>query len=428
MNQRPTAASSPSSASTRPAGMARAFTCRCGRPVFFRNSVCLACQTPLGFDPASLRLLPLAPVAEDPTEWREVTAAGEQIGPAFHRCAHLDSAASCNWLVDPADALTPTLAGPQALCRCCRLTRTLPDLTLVQNLEPWRLIETAKRRLVSSLLGLGLPVRAKVGEDPDHGLAFDLLRADPALPKVTTGHDDGVITLDIAEADDAVREQRRSRLREPYRTLLGHLRHECGHYYWQYLVEPTDWLEPCRAVFGDERQDYAQALKRHYEQGAPAEWADHFVSAYASSHPWEDWAETWAHYLHMVDTLDTATSFGLDGERVDLTYERFTLADLASGDATRPSTQAEDFLRLMQGWMELTGVLNELSRSMGLADFYPFVLARPAVRKLLFVHQVVSRAARMAPAKPPLPARATPPATGTNTAAPAPAPVAPQGA
>lgn len=351
----------------------RAFSCRCGRPVFFRNSECLACHTALGYAPERRLLLPLEPVPRSKGLWRE---AGRRGGARWRRCQHLDGASGCNWLVAEDDAH----AGTPPLCRSCRLTRTLPDLSVPENATWWMRIELAKRRLVSTLIGLGLPVAGKV-EDPAHGLAFDLLRSPPEGPAVITGHADGVITLDVEEADDARREQRREALAEPYRTLLGHLRHETGHYYWQRLVEPSRWLEPFRALFGDEREDYAAALQRHYAQGAPADWGQRFVSAYASSHPWEDWAETWAHYLHLTDTLDTALSFGLDGERVELSYERFDPQALEVPD--------EEFLRLVNSWMELTGVLNELSRSMGVADFYPFVMSVPLLRKLHFVHRVV---------------------------------------
>lgn len=377
----------------------RAFSCRCGRPVFFRNSVCLACHTPLGYEPTRRLLLPLEPApasaagttaaaTESSGLWRQ--AGASRSAPRYRRCGNLDTAASCNWLVPEAEAP----AGQPTLCRCCRLTRTLPDLSVPGNSEYWYRIELAKRRLVSSLIALRLPLQSK-SEDPGHGLVLDLLRGPPGGPPVITGHDDGVITLDVEEADDAHREESRDKLGERYRTLLGHLRHEIGHYYWQRLVDGSEWQEPCRAVFGDERLDYAAALKKHYAEGPPVDWNQRHVSAYASSHPWEDWAETWAHYLHMVDTLDTALSFGLEGERVELQYERFSPATLAvEGTRAAIDEEGRDFLRLLNGWMELTGVLNELSRSMGVPDFYPFVLSAPAVRKLHFVHRVVVAARR----------------------------------
>jgi hypothetical protein len=378
----------------------RLFTCRCGRPVFFRNSECLACHTPLGYDSHARLLLPLEPATDD--RQAPVVAPESHGGPApqadspwwrafaggsgalrFRRCSNLDTAAACNWLVAESD----TLAGEPPLCRCCRLTRTVPDLTQPNAGVWWNRIELAKRRLVSSLIGLQLPVQSKA-EDPERGLVFDLLCSQPGQQPVVTGHADGVITLDVEEADDPWREQRRVALGEPYRTLLGHLRHESGHYYWQRLVDNGPWLKPFREAFGDERQDYTLALRLHYRNGAPADWGARFVSSYASSHPWEDWAETWAHYLHLVDTLDTAHSFGLDGERVELSYERF--GDDVVGQAGTP--QAAEFLRLINSWMELTGVLNELSRSMGVPDFYPFVLSQAAVRKLFVVHQVIRSA------------------------------------
>jgi hypothetical protein len=362
----------------------RAFTCRCGRPVFFQNSQCLGCQRPLGYDAERAQLLPLEPTGKLGL-WRK---AGPRRSRSYRRCANLDSPAACNWLIDFAE-LADAPENAATLCRCCRLTRMLPDLSVPDNGIYWQRIAQAQRRLVSALIGLKLPVRAKTVEDPLQGLAFDLLRAGPGEPPVVTGHADGVITIDVEEADDPTREQRRHSLREPYRTLLGHLRHETGHYYWQRLVAPagaaTPWLEPFRALFGDERQDYAAALRAHYEAGAPADWQARHVSAYASSHPWEDWAETWSHYLHLRDTLDTARSFGLDGETVELHYERFGPGALADPDAP----DGQDFLALINAWMELAGVLNELSRSMGVADFYPFVLSVPAVRKLHLVHRVI---------------------------------------
>ncbi len=364
-------------------GTPRAFACACGRPVFFRNSQCLACARPLGYAPASGRLLALERVRAG--GWREAGRAARG-ALRYSRCANLDSAAACNWLLEADEA-----AAGFTLCRCCRLTRTVPDLTLPQAGVWWCRIEQAKRRLVSSLLGLSLPVRAKAEVPDGLGLAFDLLISPPEGPGVITGHADGVITLDACEADDARREARRDSLGEPYRTLLGHLRHEIGHYYWQLLVAPSAWLAPVREVFGDDREDYAAALQRHYTQGPPPDWGQRFVSAYASCHPWEDWAETWAHYLHLVDTLDTARSFGLDGERVELSYERFGAEVLAGMPGVATGDSAE-FLHLINSWMELTGVLNELSRSMGVADFYPFVLSAPAVRKLYLVHCVIRAA------------------------------------
>ena len=356
----------------KPAG-SRSYTCQCERRVFFRNSACLACHTPLGYEPTLARVVPLQEGTE-PDTW---TIFGQVGGTPFTRCANFNTAAGCNWLVAPGSN-TP-------LCRACCLNRTIPDQEDPENQILWGKIELAKRRLVSQLLSLGLPVRSKETDDTEHGLAFDFLRAQPEGPVVMTGHANGIITLNVEEADDATRERVRAAMREPYRTLLGHLRHEVGHYYWDRLIWDSAWLDEFRTLFGDERESYADALKKNYEEGPPADWALRHVSTYAASHPWEDWAETWAHYLHMHDTLDTALSFGLGAEDVEIDFEPFSRDVLWQPDVDG----ATEFLDFINAWVELTGVLNEMSRSMGVHDFYPFVLNRAVVAKLHFIHCVV---------------------------------------
>jgi len=228
-------------------------------------------------------------------------------------------------------------------------------------------------------------------EDPEHGLAFRFLEELAPTERVLTGHDNGVITLNIEEADDARREAVRHQMHEPYRTLVGHFRHETGHYYWDRLVDGTPWLERFRAVFGDERADYAQALQAHYD--APrADWPEHFVSAYASSHPWEDWAECWAHYLHIQDGLETAASWGL------------RLATPGGSPVTaRPlEARAGSFASaLVERWLPISQFVNSMSRSLGLVDGYPFVIPAPVVEKLDLVHQVVVSAGRRRAARRP---------------------------
>jgi len=355
----------------------RAYHCQCGQQVFFRNSVCLSCQTSLGYHAPAVALYPLQP-GPRPGTWQP-HGTDDPAAPAYRRCGNFDSPAACNWLVEDRE-------GGPVLCEACRLNRTIPDLSVVENHVLWRRMEKAKRRLVSQLMGLGLPVRSKVGEDPAHGLAYDFLRSLPGQPRVMTGHDDGIITINLEEADDAVRERARTEMGEPYRTLLGHFRHEVGHYYWDRLVAGTPWLGPYRELFGDERADYNEALQTHYRQGPPVGWPQRFVSAYASTHPWEDWAETWAHYLHIRDTLDTALSYGIQAHQIDLEAEPFDLDDLWRPD----EPNGPKFLRLLQSWIEITGVMNEMSHAMGQHDFYPFILPRPAVAKLHFIHCLVS--------------------------------------
>ena len=331
----------------------RSFSCgRCGQLVFFENSVCLRCSAALGFVPSALDLV----VLDDPR------AAGTRT------CANATLAA-CNWLVEPGE--------PGPLCRSCALTRTRPADSDAVALPEFARAEAAKRRLVFQLLDLRLPIR--------DDLAFDLLSSRWA--PVVTGHDEGVITIDLAESDDARREQRRAELGEPYRTVLGHFRHEIGHYYWPILIEPAGELERWRSLFDDERIDYESAVQRHYEQGPPADWSQRYVSAYATMHPWEDWAETFAHYLHIRDTLQTAAAFGLIVAGPQATPDESLSAAPGHQDDDRRS-----FRSLIGDWLPLTYALNAVNRSMGRRDLYPFTLAPIVIDKLSCVHERVQSA------------------------------------
>jgi hypothetical protein len=345
----------------------RSFSCAvCGQLLVFENSVCVNCGTATGFDPASRSLVP---VKDD---------------GSLQPCGNLDVAV-CNWLV-------PGPAAPDTLCVSCRLTRTRPADGDLPGLAAFARAETAKRRLVYQLLDLGLPVVAKADDDDARGLAFDLLSSERA--PVTIGHADGVVTIDLAEGQDAHREAMRVELAEPYRTLLGHVRHEVGHYYWAVLVGGNglvpvgaSTLDRFREVFGDEREDYGQALQRHYAQGPPPGWNDAYVSAYATAHPWEDWAETFAHYLHIRDTLQTAGAYGMvvtgpDAPVADA--DRLVAVPSEHDESSRPFTQVLDT------WLPLTYALNAVNRSLGKDDLYPFVISPPVVGKLSFVHAVVA--------------------------------------
>ena len=354
----------------------RAYRCDCERPVFFRNSQCLGCNAPLGYEPMLGELRTLQP-GEQAGTWQLTGNSNTQND--YRRCANFNSPAGCNWLV-PVDDTSP-------FCIACRLNHKLLDLDDSDNQRYWRSIEVAKRRLVSQLLALGLPVESRT-ENPEQGLAFDILRSPPEGPRVLTGHDNGLITINAEEADDVRRKEIQTALHEPYRTLLGHFRHEIGHYYWDRLIWNTTWLEPFRALFGDERVDYSAALKANYENGPPADWADRHISAYASSHPWEDWAETWAHFLHIVDSLDTAIAHGLDAGDIDVEIEPFTRDDLYDPD----DPSADRMLYFLNAWIEMITMLNELARSLGHKDFYPFVMPRTVVKKLHFVNLVVNGA------------------------------------
>ena len=372
--------SEPSPAVTRTPGLrVRAFNCQCGNPIFFRNSVCLACSTALGYVPTLSRVVPLA-ATDQPDVWVE----WDTQGPLYRRCANVDTPAACNWLVEVDEA-----GQHKGMCRACRLNRTIPNLndpSQPDNGALWGRVELAKRRLVSALLVMGLPVASRETEDTERGLMFDFLRAPSGAPPVMTGHDDGLITINIIEADDVQRERARTNMNEPYRTLLGHLRHEVGHYYWNRLIADSHWLEPFRALFGDESQDYEDSLKRYYAEGAPADWQVGYVSAYATSHPWEDWAECWAHYMHMSDMVDTARSFGLSLDESRLEVTPFGRDLLYQPD--HPG--AEKYLAFVNHWAELTMMMNGMAQAMGQPNIYPFVLAHQVITKLHFIHLVVS--------------------------------------
>ncbi|HEY0418666.1 MAG TPA: putative zinc-binding peptidase [Acetobacteraceae bacterium] len=350
------------------------FRCQhCDQVLYFENVRCEKCGHRLGYRPEAFLLSALEPEGEG--AWRALGVPGQ----SYRFCANA-AYDVCNWLI-PAGS-------PDAYCVACRHNRTVPDLSVPENLPPWRRIEAAKHRLFYTLLRLRLPLTTR-WQDAEHGLAFDFL-ADPpsdSAPKVMTGHDNGLITIALAEADDASREQRRVEMGEPYRTLLGHFRHEVGHHYWDILVRDGGRLEQCRAVFGDDRQDYGAALQAHYAGGAPLDWQEHFISAYASAHPWEDFAETWAHYLHMVDTLEMATAFGLRVRpRVDKDRELAAEMDI-------DPYQARGVRQLVDAWLPLTFAMNSLNQCMGEAELYPFILSPAVIHKLGFIHDLLHVAA-----------------------------------
>ena len=353
--------------------LSRSFRCRCDGQIFFRNTQCLPCRSTLGYLPDTGQV-----VAVDADLHGTLRAEG--LAGRYKACANRDTPALCNWLLDADD--------PLPFCVACRLNRTIPFLGDADNAAWWGKIEIAKRRLVAQLLAMRLPVRSRLSEDAAGGLMFDFLRSPPQGPMVMTGHADGLITINVEEADDVKREKIKRDMREPYRTLLGHFRHEVGHYYWDRLVRDGAWLGPCRELFGDERASYAEALRRNYEQGPPPDWAQSHISAYATMHPWEDWAETWAHYLHMVDSMGTALGFGLEADDIEVPITPYGRDDLYAPD----DRGADRFLALVNSWLEMVTVLNELARSMGEPDFYPFVMSRPVIAKLQLVQMIVDAA------------------------------------
>ncbi len=344
------------------------FECQnCRQPLYFENTRCDSCGKQLGYLPARDTVTALHAKSGG------LYALAEPLG-IYRYCANAEHGV-CNWLL-PFDH-------PERFCAACRHNRIIPDLSQSHNLARWRKIETAKHRLFYTLLKLRLPLVTRA-EDPE-GLAFDFI-ADREMngghTPVLTGHDSGLITINLAEADDTERERQRFEMGEAYRTLLGHFRHEIAHYYWARLVAGSSFLEEFRNIFGDERKSYVTALQQHYAEGAPSDWPEHFVTAYASVHPWEDFAETWAHYFHMVDTLETAGAFGLS-----LWPKVAKGMELAAKIDFDPHHAPLD--RTIEAWLPLTFAVNSVNRSMGLPDLYPFVLAPPVIVKLAFLHRLI---------------------------------------
>jgi hypothetical protein len=340
----------------------RDFICpNCGQHLAFENSVCLNCGSALGFSLQDRALLVIA--SGDESDHGGAVDADE-----YQLCANLHLA-ECNWLVEK---------GPVArLCASCALTRTRPNDDDVKALAAFAAAEKAKRRMIVELVELKLPIVGR-DEDPQYGLAFDLLSSEQ--DKVFTGHDNGVITLDLAEGDDVHREQLRVAMDEPYRTLLGHFRHEIGHYYFYRLIDPSEPLaQRFRELFGDPDADYQAALDRHYQDGAPPGWEDNYVSSYATMHPAEDWAETFAHYLHIRDTLETAAAFGFAP---------------AAATFERPLLGPSGFDAIIDMWLPLSWALNMINRSMGKEDLYPFVLPPAVLDKMRFIHSTVDDASQ----------------------------------
>ena len=346
------------------------FKCgNCAQLLFFENNHCIRCGHLLGFSIEEGDVLTLRSESNFPNTYVDVSAPE---GRQYRLCMNSIKFNACNWLIPANES--------HGYCVSCRLTEILPPMQDETRRTQWVKVEAAKRRLLYTLIGLGLPVPSRV-ENPELGLAFRFEESTEEQ-QVYTGHASGVITLNMAEANATFRENAREKLGEVYRTVLGHLRHECGHYYWELLVLPSEkWLPKAREIFGDERVSYQDAIDKHYAEGAPANWSDFYISAYATMHPWEDWAESWAHYLHMLDTLDTAASYELSMKSPSTQgHNRHLKASML---------YRQDFDELFEMWYSLTFVLNGLSRSMGMPDIYPFVISDTVKEKLRLIHHIV---------------------------------------
>lgn len=334
----------------------RRFYCQCGQEIFFENTYCNACGTQLGFDPKQQMLFSLE---NNGNNWQRYKKQTQQ----FRFCAHRHHEMACNWLIDANST--------DQQCMSCQLTRKIPNQTNANNVRRWSILESAKRRMIYGLLRLNLPIpsRDKKGAK---GLVFDFLedqRSNPEIKEkhINSGHKNGVITMNVAEADGSYREATREAMNEAYRSLLGHFRHEIGHFYFSGLILNTVNYNEFELVFGDSGRDYQAALKHYYNDGPATHWQQHFISAYASSHPLEDWAETWAHYMLMSETVETAVAFGVV-----------------------PMVDSENHFDVwINVWLQLVVVMNALNRSIGNSDAYPFVVTETVRSKLKFIHELV---------------------------------------
>lgn len=382
----------------------KTFKCTClGEPaLFFENSSCLACKRVTGFidDFKFLQVFDL----DKTTGYFTQADHPQQYFKKCHNCMHHNA---CNGMVEVDIAVAkvdipskPTdIVERDVLCFACRFNEVIPDLTVQGHLPLWRKIEIAKRRALYTLNALPLPLR-NLEQDPETGLSFDFttdrhvgdhfVSKIQNQPAVMTGHDCGHITVNLSEADDVARSTTRLAMGERYRTLLGHFRHELGHYYFDQLIasEPKN-NELCKKYFGDHELSYQESLDRHYKEGAPKNWDENFISEYASMHPWEDWAETWAHYMHIIDTLETAKNYGMTLTENDTAHCGSEVSSLNLPQDQEYFVFQTSFHSIIDAWVSFSIMLNSLNRSMGLQDAYPFVLTQVIRNKLMFIHHAI---------------------------------------
>ena len=342
------------------------FQCgNCNSSVFFENYTCDTCNHLTGYRASDRMMLTFNHTADSLISDRE--------GIAYKYCKNRDYDV-CNWILEKDD--------PEDYCSACQLNRTIPNLSNPEsdNHDNWKNLEIAKHRLIYQLQKFNLALPSKLRQDD--GLCFDFV-AKQNNAKLMTGHANGVITILIREGDSVLREQARKQLREPYRTLVGHLRHEVGHYFWNRLVRDNPKvLDEFRAVFGNEQDNYSESLQDYYKIKDHKDWQTSHISKYATSHPWEDWAETWAHYLHIMDMVETAYFFQL---HVKPKFKNKVLKTKVSFD---PYTK-ENFDVIVRKCVPLSLAVNSINRAMGIPDVYPFVISPDIIEKLRFIHRLL---------------------------------------
>ena len=342
----------------------KVFECgHCNHPLFFESNICGNCGHFCGYRDDDRKMLTFDTLSAMLISDREKIE--------YKYCKNKDYSV-CNWLLRKDDE--------HDYCSACQLNRTIPNLSDKKNFPKWQNLEVAKHRLIYQLQKTGLDLPSKMVNN--NGVCFDFI-AKKNNSKVMTGHANGVITILLREADSVSREQIRKNLEEPYRTLIGHLRHEVGHYFWERLVfNNEDILAAFRSIFGNEEANYSDALQTYYEKGTSHNWQDAFISKYATSHPWEDWAETWAHYLHIMDMVETAHFFrlnvnptgNLENMKAEVTFDPYAV---------------KDFETIINTSVPLSFAVNSINRAMGIPDVYPFVISQKVIRKMTFIHELL---------------------------------------
>ena len=388
----------------------KTFQCTCiDRPIiFFESNQCISCGKTVGIDD---NFEQVETYQQDPETGLFYKDNHPNI--PYRKCDNNEEYGACNGMVNlstfvPNPTLDLDTYKEEMLCFGCRFNVTVPDLSIVEHIPLWKKMEAAKRRALYTLELLPIPLQT-TDENVESGLSFDFITDRNVKDHFTsplegqdvvfTGHDCGHITINLAEADDVARYQTKHAMAERYRTLLGHFRHELGHYYFDQLIVPSPEKHAlAKQYFGDDALDYQEAIKHHYEQGAPQNWRDSFISEYATMHPYEDWAETWSHYMHIIDTLETAQNFSIIGSTFGIEGDIKELSDLNLPQDNTYFLGQTDINSILDTWMEFSVMLNSLNRSMGLADAYPFVLTQPVRTKLAFIHHAIHNQLDLLPA------------------------------
>jgi hypothetical protein len=367
--------------------------CKAHQILFFESSLCVACERVVGLDD---KFNKVEPYDLDESCGQYFKASEPDV--RYQKCDNHADYKTCTGMVN-LSTFVPVEGEKEVLCFACRFNEIIPDLSILEHIPLWKKMEVAKRRALYTLKAMKLPLET-IAQNPKSGLSFDFttdrdvndhfastLKNQQA---VLTGHDSGHITINLAEADDVARSHAKLAMGEKYRTLLGHFRHELGHYYFDKLIAGSPQKHAlCKQYFGDDELSYKDAMDKHYKEGAPENWRNAYISEYATMHAYEDWAETWSHYMHIMDTLETAKNFSITGSTIGNAEETEEVEDLTLPQDAYFFSAQTSITNILDTWMDFAIILNSLNRSMGMSDAYPFVLTQPVRTKLAFIHYAI---------------------------------------